>query len=128
VALYRITTARHDPGCSTAGNGLLISFQCLFLRRNATLVTLSLQSPTLQIESVRSSVQQALTAPKKFDPVTASLPAGAFADTLTDSEPALLNTVITPPPPPAPLAETGWATPPMLPPRPRSGRPGFVAE
>lgn len=60
VALYRITTARHDPGCSAAGNGLLISFQCLLLRRNSTLLTFSLQSPTLQIESVRSSVQQAV--------------------------------------------------------------------
>ena len=27
VALYRIRTLRHEPGCSVAGNGLLISFQ-----------------------------------------------------------------------------------------------------
>ena len=75
---------------------MLISFQCLFLRLNATLVTFNLQSPTLQIESVRSSVQHAFTAPNKFDPVTASLPAGAFPDTAMFSAPAVLMTVIVP--------------------------------
>ena len=78
VALYRISTVRHDPGCSVAGNGLFTSFQCLLFRLNATLVTCSLQSPTLQIAIVRSPRQHAFTPPMQVEPVTASFPAGAF--------------------------------------------------
>src|SRR4029077_16329417 len=65
VALYRIKTLRHEPGCSVAGNGLLINFQCLLLRLNATLVTRSWQSPTLHIEMVRSPRQHAFTPPMR---------------------------------------------------------------
>src|ERR1035441_3566475 len=83
VALYRIRTLRHEPGCSVAGNGLLINFQCLLLRLNATLVTYSLQSPTLQIEMVRSPAQHAFTPPMQVEPVTASFPEGTFPETAT---------------------------------------------
>jgi len=78
VAWYRITTPRQEPGCNAAGKGLLISFQCGFLRLKATLVTSRVQSPTLQMEIVRSAQEQALTPPKHAEPVTASLPEGAL--------------------------------------------------
>src|ERR1700733_14192212 len=102
-----MTTARHEPGCSIAGKGLLTSFQCLLLRLNATLDTCSLQSPTLQIEIVRSTRQQAGTAPKIAEPVTASFPAGAVPDTCTCFGPAgsLLFTVMVPENVPIPA---GW--------------------
>src|SRR5579863_7787776 len=91
-----MTTARHEPGWSVAGNGLLISFRWRFLRLKCTLETCSLQSPTLQIEIVRSSRQHAGTPPKKVEPVTASLPAGALPETRIERGPAgsLLSTVI----------------------------------
>ena len=47
-----------------------------------TLVTCRAQSPTLQMESVRSAQQPALTPPKVVEPDTASLPAGASPKTL----------------------------------------------
>jgi len=47
----------------------------------ATLSIFSLQSPTLQIEIVCSSREQAGTPPKKVEPVTAILPAGASPET-----------------------------------------------
>src|ERR1700751_522481 len=83
-----MTTLRQDPGCSVAGKGLLINFQCRFLRLKPTLETLSLQSPTLQIEITRSSRQHALTRPKKVEPVTASFPEGAVPETCTCLGPA----------------------------------------
>src|ERR1700678_416295 len=102
-----MTTPRHEPGCSVAGNGLLTSLQCRLLRLNATLDTCSLQSPTLQIEMVRSTRQQAGTAPKMVEPDTASFPAGATPDTCTCLGPAgsLLLTVIVPEKAPIPV---GW--------------------
>src|SRR5262245_27334162 len=81
VALYRIKTLRHEPGCSVAGNGLLINFQCLLLRLNATLNTCSLQSPTLQIAIVRSPRQPSFTPPMHVEPVTTSFPEGTFPET-----------------------------------------------
>src|SRR6516165_5973573 len=100
-----MTTPRHEPGCSVAGNGLLTSFQCLLFRLNATLETWSLQSPTLQIAMVRSTRQQAGTAPKIVEPVTASFPAGAAPDTFTCFGPAgsLLLTVMVPKNAPIPV-------------------------
>src|ERR1035441_3855137 len=83
-----MTTPRQEPGCRVAGKGLLISFQCGFLRLNLTLVTCSGQSPTLQMESVRSARQQALTPPKQSDPLTASLPGGASPVSCTVWTPA----------------------------------------
>ena len=74
VALYRISTLKHDPGRSVAGNGLLMSFQWLLLRLKATLVTCRSQSPTLQIAIVRSPRQHSLTPPMHVDPVTTSRP------------------------------------------------------
>src|SRR5688500_7050513 len=74
-------TPRHALGCSVAGKGLLINFQWRLLRLNATLVTCNLQSPVLQMDMVRSAVQQALTPPKHSDPVIASLPEGALPET-----------------------------------------------
>src|SRR5208337_95059 len=91
-----MTRARHEPGRSVAGNGLLINFQCRFLRENATLETCSLQSPTLQIQITRSSRQHACTQPKNVEPVTASFPAGALPETPIDRGPlgSLLCTVM----------------------------------
>src|SRR5271165_6041053 len=91
-----MTTDRQEPGCSVAGKGLLIDFQWRFVRLNATLETFSLQSPTLQIEIVRSSRQHARTPPKNVEPVTASLPAGALPETWIDRGPpgSLLSTVM----------------------------------
>ena len=83
VALYRIKTLRHEPGRSVAGNGLLINFQCLLLRLNATLVTCRSQSPTLQIEMVRSPRQHDFTPPMHVEPVTASFPEGTYPETVT---------------------------------------------
>src|SRR5258708_35518367 len=98
VALYRIKTLRHEPGGSVAGNGLLINFQCLLLRLNATLVTRSWQSPTLHIEMVRSPRQHAFTPPMHVEPVTASFPEGTFPETATLFAPvgSSLVTVIVP--------------------------------
>src|SRR5947209_19007719 len=98
VALYRINTLKHEPGCSVAGNGLLINFQCLLLRLKATLVTCSLQSPTLQIEIVRSPTQPSFTPPMHVEPVTASFPEGTFPETATLFVPvgSSLVTVIVP--------------------------------
>jgi hypothetical protein len=81
VALYRMVRLRQEPGCKVAGNGLLRSFQWELLRLNATLLTWSLQSPTLQIEMVRSAQQHADTPPNEVDPVTASLPVGVSPET-----------------------------------------------
>src|SRR5580658_196395 len=78
-----MTTPRHAPGGSVAGKGLLISFQCGFLRLNATLVTSSAHSPMLQMESVRSARQQAFTPPKHSEPLTTRRPAGVSPLTLT---------------------------------------------
>src|ERR1700677_1211373 len=91
-----MVTPRHAPGCSVAGNGLLTSLQCRLFRLNATLETCSLQSPTLQMAMVRSTRQQAGTAPKMVEPVTASLPAGAVPETWTRFGPdgSLLSTVM----------------------------------
>ena len=83
-----MTTDRHEPGCRAAGNGLLINFQWRLLRLNATLETRSLQSPTLQMDIVRSSQQQALTPPKHVEPVTAIVPEGALPVTLIVFGPA----------------------------------------
>ena len=66
-----------------AGNGLLISFQCLLGRLKATLVTWSWQSPTLQIAMVRSPRQHSFTPPMQVEPVTARLPGGALPETGT---------------------------------------------
>src|SRR5579864_4666951 len=91
-----MTTARHEPGCSVAGNGLLISLQWRLLRLKITLETCSRQSPALQIEIVRSSRQQARTPPKKVEPVTTNRPAGALPETAIERGPpgSLLFTVI----------------------------------
>src|SRR4030095_3014555 len=78
---------RQEPGWSVAGNGLLRSFQGRLLRLNATLVTCSLQSPTLQIEIVRSAQQHAVTPPNDVEPVTVSLPEGAKPETATTRGP-----------------------------------------
>src|SRR5580693_5659745 len=95
-ALYRTTTPRDDPGCSVAGNGLLINFQKQLLRFKPTLFTCRAQSPTLQMVTVRSARQQAFTPPKHSDPVTASLPDGASPETRTARglDGSLLVTVI----------------------------------
>src|SRR5678816_133977 len=58
-----------------------MSFQCLLLRLNATLLTCSLQSPTLQIAIVRSPRQHSFTPPMHVEPVTASRPEGASPET-----------------------------------------------
>src|ERR1700757_1108 len=91
-----MTTPRHAPGRNVAGNGLLTSRQCLLSRLNATLATRSWQSPTLQMEMVRSTRQHAGTGPKMAEPVTASFPAGAVPETGTCFGPAgsLLFTVM----------------------------------
>ena len=81
VALYRITTSRHEPGCSVAGNGLWMSLQCRLLCSNATFVTCRSQSPTLQTVMVRKARRQHFTPPKYADPVIAIFPEGAFPDT-----------------------------------------------
>lgn len=94
VALYRIKTLRHEPGCSVAGNGLLTNFQCLLFRLNATLVTCSLQSPTLQIAMVRSPAQHAFTPPMHVEPVTASFPEGTLPETATVFAPVGSSLVI----------------------------------
>src|SRR5580658_10415026 len=78
-----MTTPRHAPGGSVEGKGLLISFQCGFLRLNATLVTSSAHSPMLQMDSVRSARQQAFTPPKHSEPVTTRRPAGTCPLTCT---------------------------------------------
>src|SRR5208283_1260673 len=88
VALYRMTTHRHEPGYNVAGKGLLINFQWWFLRLNATLVTCRAHWPTLQMDIVRSAQQQAVTPPKFVEPVTASLPGGALPDKAIVCEPA----------------------------------------
>src|SRR6185436_10430251 len=86
-----MSTLRHEPGCNVAGNGLLMSFQCLLLRLKATLVTCSLQSPTLQIAIVRSPRQHSFTPPMQVDPVTTSRPGGATPETETVFGPAGLS-------------------------------------
>src|SRR5438270_13779810 len=78
-----MTRPRHAPACREAGKGLLISFQCGFLRLKATLVTRRAHSPMLQIEIVLSARQHALTPPKQRDPVTTRRPAGASPATCT---------------------------------------------
>src|SRR5215203_4990548 len=83
VALYLISTLKHDPGCRTAGNGLLTSFQCLLGRLKATLVTWSWQSPALQMAIVRSPRQHCFTPPMHVEPVTTRRPGGALPETDT---------------------------------------------
>src|ERR1700733_6095862 len=87
---------REAPGCRVAGNGLLMSFQCRLGWRNATLETWSRQSPTLQIERVRSAEVQGGTQPKNAEPVTASFPVPESPQTFTVFGPAgsSLKTVI----------------------------------
>src|SRR5580658_1689129 len=80
-----MTTLRQDPGWTAAGKGLWISSQCRLGCRNRTLDTCSWQSPTLQIEMVRSALQHAWTPPKNVEPVTASLPDGASPVTTIDA-------------------------------------------
>src|ERR1700691_1497217 len=77
-----MTTARHEPGCSVAGNGLSSSFQRRLLCLKCTLATCSAQPPVLQIDRVRSAQHPGLTPPIVVDPVTVSLPAGASPETL----------------------------------------------
>src|SRR5579862_1496508 len=77
VALYRTTRPRHAPGGKVAGNGLFTSFQWLCLRLSETPVTCRAHSPMLQMERVRSALQQALMPPKHSEPATTSLPGGA---------------------------------------------------
>src|ERR1700716_3038683 len=91
-----MTTLRQEPGCRIAGKGLFINFQWRLLRLKATLLTCSLQSPTLLTEIVRSAQQQAVTPPKEVEPLTASFPEGAFPDTAMVVGPAgsSLSTVI----------------------------------
>src|SRR5258708_7542102 len=91
-----MTTPRHEPGGSVWGNGLLISFQCLCLRLSATLMTCRSHSPMLQMESVRSAMQQAVTPPKQREPVMTSLPVGALPETaiVLGLEGSLLTMVI----------------------------------
>src|SRR5215203_5564912 len=83
VALYRMSTLRHDPGCRTAGNGWLINFHGLLGRLKATLVTWSWQSPTLQMAMVRSPRQHSFTPPMHVEPVTTRRPGGALPETDT---------------------------------------------
>src|SRR5271170_4114282 len=80
-----MTTLRQEPGWTAAGKGLWISSQCRLGCRNRTLDTCSLQSPTLQIEMVRSALRQASTPPKNVEPVTASRPDGASPVTTMDA-------------------------------------------
>src|ERR1035437_1084971 len=65
------------PGCSGAGNGFRIRRKCRCRRLNATRLTWSVQSPTLQIETRCCSRRQHFTPPNIAEPDTASLPGGA---------------------------------------------------
>src|ERR1700677_3306894 len=107
-----MTKPRHEPGCKLAGKGLLISFQKGLLRLNSTLNMCRLQSPTLQMEIMRSAVQQAFTPPKHVEPVTASLPGGAVPDRATTWGPAgsSLKTVIEPDEEPSPVGAKRMGT------------------
>src|SRR5271167_1429596 len=79
-----MTTLRQEPGWRVAGKGLWINSQWRLRCLNFALDTCSLQSPTLQIEMVRSALQQASTPPKNVEPVTASVPDGASPVTTMD--------------------------------------------
>lgn len=73
-ARYAITTAKHYPERSTAGNGLLMIRKTWWWCLKATSLTDSTQLPVLQSQSVRCASVQHSTPPKTADPQTSSLP------------------------------------------------------
>src|SRR5580692_10530146 len=73
-----------------------MSLQCGLCRLKHTLLTCSGHGPTLHKAIVRSAQEQAFTPPKQSEPVTASLPEGAYPVTSIVRRPAgsSLSTVI----------------------------------
>src|SRR5579859_336956 len=93
VGVNWITRLRHEPGPTTAGNGLLISVKSGHDEVKETLDTVRLHSPTLQMEMVFSASDPAQTSPKSVEPVIRIVPGGTLPETGTN-HPGLVGSLL----------------------------------